>query len=299
MSAPSSSADGVFETSLPFPLKRGKVRDVYDVDQVVPAHLLLVATDRVSAYDVVMPTPIPGKGRLLTEIARFWFGQFPDVQNHLADDEADRLQEVAGDLAPQSMLVRKLNVVPFECVARGYLAGSGWSEYRRTGQICGITVPSGLREGDRLPEPIFTPATKANEGHDENVPFERMADELGWQLAEDLRRRTLNLFSRASAHAAARGVLLADTKLEFGLDAAGEVVLADEIFTPDSSRYWPADDWQPGRAQPSFDKQFVRDYLSSLKWDRTPPGPALPREVVSGTIDRYRQAKQLLVGPPR
>ena len=292
--------DALLTTDLPFPKTSGKVRDVYDLASVVPGRLLLVATDRVSAFDVVMPTGVPGKGVLLTQIARFWFERFKDVPNHLAVEAVPELEPFADVLRGRSMIVRRLSVVPFECVARGYLAGSGFKEYRATGKVCGIELPAGLREGDQLPEPIFTPATKATTGHDENVPFERMADEMPTGLAEQLRHATLDLYRRAAEHAASRGILLADTKLEWGRDDAGAVVLADEIFTPDSSRFWPADQWTPGGDQPSFDKQFVRDHLASLDWDRTPPGPELPASVVEGTLERYRDAYRRLTAsePP-
>ncbi|MEM7807743.1 MAG: phosphoribosylaminoimidazolesuccinocarboxamide synthase [Planctomycetota bacterium] len=290
--------NAIFETDLPFPMTRGKVRDVYDLDAVLPGHVLLVATDRVSAFDVVMPTPIPGKGKLLTEIALFWFRHFDDMRNHLSDQTwPGELAAFSDVLDGRSMLVRRVDVVPFECVVRGYLAGSGWKDYQATGRIGGIELPTGLVDGDRLPEPIFTPATKATTGHDENVTFDQMADAIGGELASTLRERTLDLYRRASDHASERGIILADTKLEFGLDADGQIVLADEIFTPDSSRYWPADTWQPGGPQQSFDKQFVRDHLAGLDWDKTPPGPALPDDVVAGTVARYQHARDVLTRP--
>ncbi|MEM1011691.1 MAG: phosphoribosylaminoimidazolesuccinocarboxamide synthase [Planctomycetota bacterium] len=290
--------NAIFETDLPFPMTRGKVRDVYDLEAVLPGHVLLVATDRVSAFDVVMPTPIPGKGTLLTEIALFWFRHFDDVRNHLSDQAwPAELEPFSDVLDGRSMLVRRVDVVPFECVVRGYLAGSGWKDYQATGRIGGIELPTGLVDGDRLPEPIFTPATKATTGHDENVTFDQMADAIGGELASTLRDRTLDLYRRASDHAGDRGILLADTKLEFGLNTDGQIVLADEIFTPDSSRYWPADTWQPGGPQQSFDKQFVRDHLASLDWDKTPPGPALPDDVIAGTVARYQHARDVLTRP--
>ena len=278
---------------LPYPKRSGKVRDVYDLGG---GRLLIVASDRISAFDVVLPTPVPGKGAILTSLSRFWFGRFAgEFPNHLLD----------GDLPPgapagRSTLCRRLDIVPFECVARGYLAGSGWREYRATGTVCGIKLPGGLRDGDRLPRPIFTPATKAVVGHDENVGFEVMADRLGGDVAEDLRDRTLRLYAKAAEYAEGRGILIADTKFEFGRDpATGEVLLADEALTPDSSRFWPADQWNPGGeggGQPSFDKQYVREHLAALAWDRRPPGPALPPEVVAGTLARYREAHERLTG---
>ena len=281
----------VTSTDLPFPKRSGKVRDVYDLGG---DRLLIVATDRVSAYDVVMPNGVPGKGVLLTRLARFWFDRLADlVPNHLIGGD---LPAGAADLADRSMLVRKLEIVPFECVARGYLAGSGWAEYEATGRVCGVGLPAGLRRGGRLFKPIFTPATKATSGHDENVSFDRMADEVGGELAALLRDRTLGLYRAAHEYAFSRGVIIADTKLEWGRDAGGTAVLADEAFTPDSSRFWPADDHRPGREQPSFDKQFVRDHLSASGWDRRPPAPPLPEGVIAGTLDRYRDAVRRLTG---
>ena len=279
-------------------LRSGKVRDLYEVDA---DHLLLVASDRVSTYDVVHPTPIPDKGRVLTGLSAFWFERLADVaENHLVSTSVDDLPEAArrheDELRGRSMLVRRVEVVPFECVVRGYLAGSGWREYQRDGTVCGVGLPDGLREADRLPEPIFTPATKADEGeHDENVPFSVMADAVGDSLAGRLREVSLGLYRIAAEHAAERGILLADTKFEFGL-LEGRVVLADEALTPDSSRYWPADAWEPGATPPSFDKQYVRDFASSTGWDRTPPAPELPPEVVAGTRERYVEAYERLTG---
>ena len=291
------TAHALTATDLPFPATRGKVRDVYDVGN---GRLLLVATDRISAYDVVMSNGVPGKGILLTQTARFWFDRYErDFPNHLiTGDLAADLEPFADLLRGRSMLVKKLDVVPFECVARGYLAGSGWKEYQQAGRVCGVALPAGLRNGDRLPEPIFTPATKAQSGHDQNVSFDVMADALGRDLAADLRDRTLRLYSLAADYAASKGILLADTKFEWGRDAGGNVILADEILTPDSSRFWPADGWRPGGKQPSFDKQFVRDYLQTLDWDRRPPGPVLPPHVVDGTRRRYAEAYEKLAGRP-
>jgi phosphoribosylaminoimidazole-succinocarboxamide synthase len=295
------AAAALMSTDLPLPKRSGKVRDVYDLEALLPGHLLIVATDRISAYDVIMPDGVPGKGILLTHTTLFWFekyrAQFP---NHVVTADVARypqsLRRHEDQLRGRSMLVRKGAVIPFECVARGYLAGSGWREYATTGQVCGIRLPPGLQNGSRLPAPIFTPATKAQSGHDENIPFEDMAGELGLDLAEELRERTLRLYAMAAEFALSRGIILADTKFEWGHDAEGNLMLVDEILTPDSSRFWPADAWQPGREQASFDKQFVRDYLGTLEWDRTPPGPPLPPEVIRGTQRRYLDAYQRLTG---
>jgi phosphoribosylaminoimidazole-succinocarboxamide synthase len=278
-------------------LRSGKVRDLYEVDD---DHLLLVASDRVSTYDVVHPTPVPDKGRVLTAVSAFWFDRL-DVDHHLVStDLADLPIELdpadAERLAGRSMLCRKVDIVPFECVVRGYLVGSGWKEYQRDGTVCGIGLPEGLVEADRLPEPIFTPATKAEQGdHDENVSFEVMADALGDDLASRLRDLSLELYRVGADHAASRGIILADTKFEFGL-RDGQVLLADEVLTPDSSRYWPADAWAPGATPPSFDKQFVRDYATSTGWDKQPPAPDLPDEVVTSTRARYVEAYEKLTG---
>lgn len=275
---------------------RGKVRDVYDGG---PDRLLFVATDRISAFDCVMPNGIPDKGRVLTRMSMFWFRFLAGVvPNHVITAEAREFPAPFADrpeLAGRSMLVRKAAIVPVECVARGYLVGSGWKEYRATGKVCGIELPKGLRECDRLPEPIFTPATKAASGHDENIPFERVVDTAGEETARQLRDLTLTLYDRAAGHARSRGILLADTKFEFGwID--GRLTLADEVLTPDSSRYWPAAEYEPGRPQPSFDKQFVREYLESLDWDKTPPAPALPEEVVARTREKYIEAFERITG---
>lgn len=279
-------------------LRSGKVRDLYDVDA---DHLLLVASDRVSTYDVIHPTPIPDKGRVLTGIAAFWFDRLGSiVPNHLVSTAVEDLPaELSGqqaDLAGRFMLCRKVEVVPFECVVRGYLAGSGWREYQQDGRVCGVPLREGLREADRLDEPIFTPATKAEGGdHDENVSFEVMASGVGEDLAAQLRELSLELYAAGAEHAAARGIILADTKFEFGL-RDGHIVLADEALTPDSSRYWPADTWQPGTNPPSFDKQFVRDYATSTGWDRTPPAPELPPDVVAQTRAKYLEAFERITG---
>jgi phosphoribosylaminoimidazole-succinocarboxamide synthase len=277
-------------------LRSGKVRDLYDVDD---EHLLLVASDRISTYDVVHPTLVPDKGRVLTAITVFWFERLGHlVDTHLVSTAIADLpapaQAHADELRGRSMLCRKVDIVPFECVVRGYLAGSGWADYQASGAVCGIPLPSGLRQADKLPEPIFTPATKAELGeHDENVGFEHVVDAVGTEVATELRDTSLALYREAAAHAAERGVLLADTKFEFGwLD--GGLVLADEALTPDSSRYWPADSWAPGASPPSFDKQYVRDHVTAAGWDKRPPAPALPDDVVAATRARYVEAYERL-----
>jgi phosphoribosylaminoimidazole-succinocarboxamide synthase len=279
-------------------LRSGKVRDLFEVDD---DHLLLVASDRVSTYDVVLPTPIPDKGKVLTGLSDFWFRELDDVcANHLVTTDVTEMPAAVRDhglvLQGRSMLVERVEVVPFECVVRGYLAGSGWAEYQQDGTVCGVELPDGLQEASGLPEPVFTPATKAEAGeHDENVPFGRMVDELGEDLATTLRDTSIALYRRARDVAARRDVILADTKFEFGL-RDGEVVLADEVLTPDSSRYWPAAEWQPGTTPPSYDKQFVRDYATGTGWDRTDPGPELPHDVVQATRARYVEAYEQLTG---
>jgi phosphoribosylaminoimidazole-succinocarboxamide synthase len=283
------------ETNFPgiSPAARGKVRDIYDLGN----KLLIVATDRLSAFDVVMPTPIPDKGKVLTQLSLFWFELLKDViPNHVlsATEFPAPFDAFREQLTGRSMLVRKTQPLPIECVVRGYLSGSGWKEYQATGKVCGIALPSGLRESDRLPEPIFTPATKATTGHDENISFERAAGLIGAPLAEKVRAVSLEIYNRAAACAAPRGVLLADTKFEFGL-LNENLIWIDEALTPDSSRFWPAAHYNPGGPQPSFDKQFVRDYLERIRWPKTPPGPDLPPDVVAATRATYREAYRLLV----
>ncbi len=276
---------------------RGKVSDIYAVDD---DRLLIVATDRISAFDVILPTPIPRKGEVLTQLSLFWFDFLKDVvPNHLisanVDEYPNELQAYRDQLEGRSMLVKKLDMFPVECVARGYVVGSGWKDYQRTGAICGITLPTGLRECGKLPGAIFTPATKAETGHDENISIEQAAEIIGADSANKLKDLTLDIYDRAAQLGLARGLIIADTKLEFGtLD--GEIVLGDEVLTPDSSRYWPLELYQPGRAQESFDKQYVRDYLETLKWDKTPPGPELPAEVVENTSAKYLEAYFTLTG---
>ncbi len=289
------------ETSFPnlSLLRRGKVRDVYAVDRET---LLIVATDRISAFDVVLPNAIPEKGRVLTALTLFWLDLIQDiVPNHLITADVARypapLTQFARDLEGRSMLVRRALVVPFECVARGYLAGSGWKEYQKTGAVCGIPLPAGLREAEKLPRPIFTPATKAESGHDLNVPEVEMARATGAELTARLRQLTLAVYARAADYAATRGILIADTKFEFGR-AGGEVLLVDEVLTPDSSRFWPASEYAPGMSPPSFDKQYVRDYLETLAWNKQPPAPPLPPEVVRRTTEKYLEAYRLLTGKP-
>jgi phosphoribosylaminoimidazole-succinocarboxamide synthase len=270
-------------------LHSGKVRDLYDLD----GDLLLVASDRLSIYDVVLPTPVPDKGAVLTQLSVWWFDQLADlVGNHLIS-----ATDVPAEFAGRALRCRRLEMLPVECIARGYLAGLGLKEYQRAGTVSGVALPPGLVEGSKLPEPIFTPTTKAPVGeHDEFMTFDEVVDLVGAPRAERLRELTLAVYSRGAEIAARAGILVADTKLEFGLDADGEIVLADEVLTPDSSRFWPADDWAPGRPQFSFDKQFVRDWSSGLDWDRTPPGPALPDDVVDATRARYVEVYQRLTG---
>jgi phosphoribosylaminoimidazole-succinocarboxamide synthase len=286
----------VWETSFPAIhfLNRGKVRDIYEVGN----RLLIVATDRLSAFDVVLPTPIPDKGRVLTQLSLFWFDLLRDViPNHVltATDFPPELSAYRKQLEGRAMLCQRTKPLPVECVVRGYLSGSGWKDYRASGKVCGIALPAGLRESDRLPEPIFTPATKAAAGHDENIPFDEAASRIGGQLAERVRAVSLEIYRRAAAYAEPRGIILADTKFEFGLDG-NQLIWIDEALTPDSSRFWPAAGYQPGRAQPSFDKQYVRDYLERIGWNKKPPGPKLPPDVVAATRTKYREAFRQLTG---
>ncbi len=276
------------------PAARGKVRDIYDLGD----KLLIVATDRLSAFDVILPTPIPDKGRVLTQLSLFWFNLLREViPNHVvsAKEFPPPFDAHGDELAGRSMLVRKTRPLPIECVVRGYVSGSGWKDYRATGKICGIALPPGLRESDRLPEPIFTPATKAATGHDENISLERAASLIGNERARRVREVSLEIYGRAAEYAEPRGILLADTKFEFGL-LNDELMWIDEALTPDSSRFWPAARYKPGGPQPSFDKQFVRDYLESIRWPKTPPGPELPAEVVAATRAKYREAYRILTG---
>jgi len=290
----------VLETSLSSLelIRRGKVRDVYAVGE---EHLLIVATDRISAFDCILPTPILRKGEVLTALSRFWFERLKSVtENHLLTTDVEQMPEAvrayAAALKGRSMLVRRTEVFPVECVVRGYLSGSGWKDYRRTGEVCGHRLPEGLRESEQLSEPLFTPATKAEEGHDENIDFERMSAIVGREAAETLRDISLRLYAQASQYARSRGIIIADTKFEFGRDERGRIILIDEALTPDSSRFWPADEYEAGRPQPSFDKQFVRDYLETLDWDKRPPAPPLPPAVAEATTARYLEAYRLLTG---
>jgi phosphoribosylaminoimidazole-succinocarboxamide synthase len=288
----------ILETDLPGVARhaRGKVRDVYSVDN----RLLIVATDRISAFDYILQSGIPDKGRVLTQLSIFWFDFLRDVTpTHFltarVEDYPAPLPQFGDQLEGRSMLVKRAQMIDIECVARGYLSGSGWKEYRERGTVCGIALPAGLRESDKLPEPIFTPATKAQTGHDENVSFGHVASLIGEGLAARLRDLTLEIYSRAARYAETKGIIIADTKFEFGF-VEDQLVLGDEVLTPDSSRFWPADTYKPGGAQFSFDKQFVRDYLESIQWNKRPPAPALPEEVAEKTSEKYRQAYRILTG---
>jgi len=279
-------------------LARGKVRDIYNVDE---ARLLFVATDRISAFDVVMPNGIPDKGRVLTQISLFWFEKLRAIaHNHLITADVRTyppiLRPYAEQLEGRSMLVRRVKIQPVECIARGYLSGSGWKEYRQNGTVCGIKLPPGLRESDKLPAPIFTPSTKAESGHDQNITMAQAVGIVGEHLAGKLRDTSLKLYQAAADYALTHGIIIADTKFEFGIDAGGNLVLADEVLTPDSSRFWEVAKYEPGRPQESFDKQYVRDYLETLKWNKEPPAPVLPDEVVTGTRARYLEAYERLTG---
>ncbi len=275
--------------------RSGKVRDIYDLGE----NLLIVATDRISAFDVVMPNGIPDKGRVLTQISLFWFDKLSSITPHhvvsaaLSDLPEDFRNE---ELDGRFMLCRKTKVVPIECIVRGYIAGSGWKEYQKNQGICGILLPPGLKQCDKLPEPIFTPSTKAEVGHDENISLKQAADLVGREVAEQIRKRSIALYVAAAEYALTRGVIIADTKFEWGMDPAGQLVLIDEALTPDSSRFWPADEYKPGRDQPSFDKQFVRNYLDKIGFDRQPPGPVLPMEIVQSTREKYVEAYTRLTG---
>jgi len=287
--------DALLKTSIEgVPVRSGKVRDIYDLGN----QLLMVSTDRISAFDWVLPTGIPDKGRVLTQVSQFWF-QHLDAANHVISTEIDpQLLPAGTDMEPlrgRSMLVRKCQVVPVECVVRGYLAGSGWKEYQQSGRVCGIALPSGLRECDQLPEPIFTPATKETDGHDINISFEDMTRITGTVAAEELRRRSIDLYQQGAAWAREKGIIIADTKFEWGY-CEDELILIDEVLTPDSSRFWPAELYEPGRGQPSFDKQFVRDWLGGTGWDKNSEPPALPDDVVAKTREKYIDAHEMLTG---
>ncbi len=288
----------VLQTELPGVrlLSRGKVRDVFEVD----GRLLLVSTDRISAFDVVLAEGVPDKGKVLNQVSLFWFERLAAIcPNHVVETDVRRFPEPlprhAERLSGRSTLVRRLDMLPVECVVRGYLTGSGWKEYRERGSVCGVSVPAGLREAEKLPEPIFTPTTKAASGHDEAISFEEVEERVGRERAGRLRHTSIALYASAALYAETRGLLIADTKFEFGLDGE-QLILADEALTPDSSRFWPAAEYRPGRTPPSFDKQYVRDYLEGLKWDKKPPPPRLPAEVVQGAADRYRELFRLLTG---
>jgi len=290
--------DALFESHLKcLPLlHRGKVRDIYAVGD---DHLLIITTDRLSAFDVVLPDPIPGKGAVLTAVSGFWFERTRDlVPNHLAAMPLEAAVPDAGERAEiegRAIVVNKLEALPVEAIVRGYLIGSGWKDYRKTGRLCGIPLPPGLQLADRLPQPLFTPSTKAASGaHDENIDFEQTKNLLGPELAEKVREASLAIYRRCAAYALARGIIIADTKFEFGTDRDGRLVLIDEVLTPDSSRFWPADSYAPGASPVSFDKQYVRDYLETLDWDKRPPGPKLPDEIIARTAEKYREAQRRL-----
>jgi phosphoribosylaminoimidazole-succinocarboxamide synthase len=292
------TSTALFESSIPGLdlIARGKVRDIYAVDE---RHLLIVTTDRLSAYDVIMPDPVPGKGKVLTQISNFWFRMMEDiVPSHLTDRSLDSIisdQALRDELAPRSILVKRLNPLPVEAVVRGYLIGSGWRDYQDSGMLCGIKLPSGLRQAEKLPQPIFTPARKAEAGdHDENIDMRQTQALIGAELAEDVCRITLQIYERAARYASKRGIIIADTKFEFGLDDDGKLHIIDEILTPDSSRFWPVDSYRTGISPDSFDKQFVRDYLDTLDWDKTEPGPEIPANILRQTGDKYHEALRIL-----
>ena len=293
----STSTIALFESSISsLPLiQRGKVRDIYDIDD---AHMLIVTTDRLSAFDVVMPTPIPGKGEVLTSVANFWFDFFSDlVPNHLSDMSLDDVltKDEISQVQGRAIIVKKLRPLAVEAIVRGYLIGSGWKDYQQTGAVCGISLRAGLELADKLPHAIYTPSTKAEVGeHDVNIDFKRTVELLGEAHAEQVREVSLEIYQRAADYAEQRGIIIADTKFEFGLDDNDKLVLIDEVLTPDSSRFWPADHYQTGISPPSYDKQYVRDYLETLDWDKTPPGPELPEDVVDNTAEKYREAQKRL-----
>ena len=292
------TSTALFESSIPGLdlIARGKVRDIYAVDE---RHLLIVTTDRLSAYDVIMPDPVPGKGKVLTQISNFWFRMMEDiVPSHLTDRSLDSIisdQALRDELAPRSILVKRLKPLPVEAVVRGYLIGSGWRDYQDSGMLCGSKLPSGLRQAEKLPQPIFTPASKAEAGdHDENIDMRQTQALIGAELAEDVCRITLQIYERAARYASKRGIIIADTKFEFGLDDDGKLHIIDEILTPDSSRFWPVDSYRTGISPDSFDKQFVRDYLDTLDWDKTEPGPEIPANILRQTGDKYHEALRIL-----
>jgi phosphoribosylaminoimidazole-succinocarboxamide synthase len=295
----STTGKPLFESHLDLELiNRGKVRDIYKVDD---DHLLIVTTDRLSAFDVVLPQPIPGKGEVLTRVANFWFRRTAHLlPNHLSDLP---LEAVVNDPAQRALLgdraivARRLKPLPVESIVRGYLIGSGWKDYQKTGEVCGIALPSGLRQADKLPQAIFTPSTKAELGaHDVNIDFDKTVELLGEAVARQVRDYSLQIYTEAAAYALEHGIIIADTKFEFGMDDSGRLHLIDEVLTPDSSRFWPADEYRPGISPPSFDKQFVRDYLETLDWDKTPPGPELPQQIIDKTAEKYREAEKRLTG---
>ncbi len=289
----------ILQTNIPEAklLKRGKVRDIYEVDD----KLLIIATDRISAFDVVLPNPIPYKGYVLNQISIFWFNFLKDVvKTHFISDDVDEFPDVFKavheQVAYRSMLVKKAKPLPVECIVRGYISGSAWKEYKKSGSVCGIKLPDGLRESDKLDESIFTPSAKAETGHDENISFDDVVSLIGAELAEKVRELSLKIYTKAERYAREKGIIIADTKFEFGIDENGEIILIDEVLTPDSSRFWPLSEYTPGKSQPSFDKQYVRDYLESLNWDKNPPAPELPEEVVRKTSEKYLEAYRLLTG---
>ena len=295
-----NKVNALFESELPHLklINRGKVRDIYDIDD---SHMLIVTSDRLSAFDVILPQPIPGKGEVLTRVANFWFERTRSlIPNHLSDKPLEDVvpdEEQRKALGDRAIVVRKLKPLPVEAIVRGYLIGSGWKDYQKSGGVCGIQLPEGLQQADKLPQAIYTPSTKAEVGeHDENISFEQTIELLGRDLAEKVRDISLRIYTECAAYAREKGIIIADTKFEFGQDDKGNLFLIDEVLTPDSSRFWPADQYRPGISPPSFDKQFVRDYLETLDWDKTPPGPELPEEVITRTAEKYREAETRLTG---